>query len=162
MAKSSISLTADRLREVLHYDPETGDFTWIRTDSGRRKRVGTVSCNRPNHAYIAICIDGKKHLAHRLAYLWMYGRWPASLVDHFDWNGLNNKWSNLRVFDDLPDAQNQRHRRGLNKNNTSGIRGIGWDKRKRKWRVRVCDEHLGYFEDKEEAERVARLARKDW
>jgi hypothetical protein len=108
-------LTADALKQLLHYNPETGVFRWI---SG--KRFGQVA-GGPMNGYVRICM-GKygEQLAHRLAWLYMTGEWPTKHVDHADCDRANNKWSNLRLAGPDQNAANSRR----SKNNISGAKGV--------------------------------------
>lgn len=109
-------LTQARLRELLHYNPETGVFTWLRSGPGRRANLvaGSVEVN---HGYVVIRIDYKIHKAHRLAVLWMTGAWPESEVDHENLSRADNRWKNLR---EATKSQNQANIRGRA---VSGIKG---------------------------------------
>lgn len=101
-------LTAARLREVLHYDEDTGAFTWRARPrafgSGRSLVAGTAV----TRGYIMIRVDGVKHLAHRLAWMYCYGAWPTTHIDHVDGNTANNAIANLRDVDDDINHQNIR------------------------------------------------------
>lgn len=80
-------------------------------------------------------------------------------VDHIDGDGLNNCRSNLRPVTHKQNLENRR----LNKNNKSGVRGVSWNKRARKWRAYVMsngiEKHLGFFTRLEEAEKAVIAAR---
>ena len=93
-----MTLTADRLREVLDYDPATGVFTCRVSRGGRRGgSIGSVAGRiRKRDGYIVIMVDREDYAAHRLAFLWMTGEWPPDCVDHINRNTGDNKWSNLR------------------------------------------------------------------
>jgi hypothetical protein len=144
MAKHSV-LTAARLREVLDYNPEIGQFRWVR-GKGRRDRVGYT--NR----YVLIGVDHQGYLAHRLAWLWMTGHWPTDEIDHINRNPLDNRWENLRC---VTRKQNSRNH-GLYKHNTSGVNGIFWSTSRRRWKVEICGEFFGWFVTKSEAAQIAR------
>lgn len=87
-------LTAERLREILDYNHETGVFTWLRASA--RRPVGSVAGTKWGRGYISILISPKKHSAHRLAWLFVHGRWPLSELDHINRNPSDNRISNLR------------------------------------------------------------------
>lgn len=87
-------LTAQRLREVLHYCPDTGNFTWIM--STRKGWVGKVAGSPASGGYIQTLVDCHPYRNARLAFLWMTGQWPKQEVDHIDGNRTNNSWNNLR------------------------------------------------------------------
>lgn len=145
-----IDLTLDRLKELLSYDPETGLFEWRVTKIGKARagaRAGVVT----DHGYVSIGVDGRRYYAHRLAWYYMKGEWPARLVDHKDLDGLNNTWDNLRLASKSQNGANSR----LSKRNRSGLKGAYWDKSRRTWfstiRVNGKTIGLGYFSSAEEA-----------
>lgn len=111
-------LTHTRLLEVLHYDPKTGAFTW-RAKVSRKVLVGGLAGTTQSDK-ITIGLFGKTYAAHRLAWFYMTGTWPPSLVDHRDLNGHNNKWRNLRLATKSTNGQN----RGAQRNNTTGLKGV--------------------------------------
>lgn len=121
-------LTAQRLRELLDYDPLTGNFTWAIGRPGARKgdRAG---CTDKKYGYICIKVDRVLHRAHRLAYLWMIGQWPDATIDHKDRKRHNNSWVNIRP---ATRKQNQENL-PLDPRNTSGHRGVHWCKKDRLW-----------------------------
>ena len=124
-------ITQERLKEVLSYNPETGVFLW-RVSSGKAPAGSTAGA--PNgDGYIQIKIDGKRYKAHRLAVLYTDGYMPENTVDHKD----RIPWHNWR--DNLQEASMQCQMRncGMLKNNTSGVKGVGWDKAMGKWYARV-------------------------
>ena len=100
MAAADISkqcdLTAERLREVLAYDAETGVFTW-RDNRGSRAPAGSVAGNVSHQrGYRQIRVDYNRYLAHRLAWLYVYGEWPAAQIDHINGQTEDNRIVNLR------------------------------------------------------------------
>jgi hypothetical protein len=75
--------------------------------------------------------------------------WP--IVDHIDGNGLNNQRANLRA---ATKSQNSRNV-AVRSDNTSGFKGVSWDKVARKWRAYISVDRkrkfLGYYTDPAEA-----------
>ena len=142
-------LTQSYLKERLHYDPETGIFTWAVGCKGNR--AGDAAGSLKPSGYRQIMIDGRLYRAHRLAWLYVYGKWPADLIDHI--NGLrdDNRIVNLR---EATAAENQQNRTA-NANNASGFMGVYWHKRDCKWRSHIKIEgrvkHLGCFDTPETA-----------
>lgn len=131
-------ITHERLHELLHYDSETGIFTWRVTRRGPARAgdvAGSVFYTRGKVRYIAIGVEGRRYLAHRLAWFYVHSEWPEFL-DHRDCDGLNNRISNLR-----PSTRGQNeHNTGKRRNNTSGHKGVHWDKHRKKWVARLmCD-----------------------
>ena len=143
-------LTQSRLREILSYAPAIGVFTRL-VRSSNRIRAGDIAGHVSVNGYREICIDGQRHYAHRLAWLFMTGAFPETHIDHV--NGLrdDNRWVNLR---EATVAQNSQNRR-MTKNNTSGFVGVSWSARDSKWEARIEANKqiffLGYFDDKREA-----------
>lgn len=152
-----IELTQQRLKELLDYDPETGLFT-RKTKVGGRE-IGSIAGSPNNEGYIVCRVDGARYKAHRLAFLFMTGKWPLS-VDHINRSTGDNRWCNLRACDVARNNMN----RNLQSNNSSGYRGVRWHKLTRKWVAAVGvsgkNKHLGYFDSKEAAAIVAENARK--
>lgn len=117
-------LTAEKIRTLLDYNPETGVFAWRVARSNRVKvgqEAGTVSV----WGYRVISIDGMPRQAGILAHLWMTGRLPIHEVDHRDGDSLNNAWGNLREATSSQNKCNQRKPR----TNTSGFKGVSFDRR---------------------------------
>lgn len=141
-------LTAQRARELLSYDPETGTLTWKVSRS--RVRAGAQAGNLDHNGYVRVRIDGVGYLAHRVAWLIVHGSCP-DLLDHKNGNRLDNRLQNLRP---ASPRLNQANRR-IAKNNTSGVKGIIKEKGRTKWRARIRFHgkllHLGAFDTKEEA-----------
>ena len=157
-------LTQARLKELLHYDPLTGIFTWLVAFPQVGLAVGDVAgglsgtIEQPGlngSGYWRIRVDGLRYRAHRLAVLYMAGKWPEGDVDHRDKDRSNNRWLNIRPATRFQNAQN----RSISSNNTSGVNGV-WQKGRR-WCAQINaggKRHwLGVFFTKE----AALLARKE-
>lgn len=84
-----------RLKELLHYDPETGIFTRKVTTSSNAKAGQVAGFDKPG-GYSHIRADGIQYKSHRLEWLYMTGEWPKFEIDHIDNNPHNNRWANLR------------------------------------------------------------------
>jgi hypothetical protein len=97
-------------------------------------------------------IDGKGYKVSRIIYFMQHGVDPYPMeVDHEDRNSLNNNVDNLRLGGRRLQGQN----RAMHSNNTSGVKGVSWDKGASKWhaRIKVDDErkHLGLYTTLKEA-----------
>jgi hypothetical protein len=103
-------LTVERLRELLHYDPETGDFTW-RQDRVAGAKAGDRAGWLANSGYITLRVERKQYLAHRLAWLYVTGEWPPQQVDHVNQNKVDNRWANLRAASHGQNVINRSYRR---------------------------------------------------
>lgn len=113
-------LTADRLRQVLRYEPRTGLFFWV--EPAPKRVVGGVAgyTTKGAHPYVRIGVDGKHYLGHRLAWLYMTGAWPEAEIDHRNRIKSDNRWHNLREATHKQNAENQPSRLGTR----SGVRGV--------------------------------------
>lgn len=143
-------LTQSRLKEVLHYNPETGIFT-RKIDRLPYLKGSIAGHLHKKSGYIKINVDGKTHGAHRLPFLYMLGYLPEGQVDHKDRVRHHNWWDNLREASPQCQARNSE----LNFTNTSGVKGVHWYKDRKKWQVLIKINqkmiHLGLFVDKVEA-----------
>lgn len=146
-------LTQNELKELLHYCQDTGILTWIRTISARA-RAGQIAGWQDSDGYKKIGIKGLKYKSHRLAWLFMTGRWPLGQIDHIDRNKANNKWVNLR---EATASQNQMNKDKC-KNNNSGFKGVKLTKATGKWQATVQVNYksiyLGTFETAELASKA--------
>lgn len=118
--KSRESLKANRLRELLHYEAETGVFTW-KVRRPFLAAVGAQAGGINDKGYVRIKLDGQEHLAHRLAWLWVYGRWPMSFLDHKNNNRSDNRIANLREASFGVNSQNQQRPMCTNKLGVLGV-----------------------------------------
>jgi HNH endonuclease/AP2 domain len=143
-SEKRLALTADRLREVLRYDPETGRFFW-RVSQGS-VGAGSEAATWDGRGYRKITIDGVSHYAHRLAWLHVHGEHPTGDIDHKDGNPANNRIANLRQSSRAENNYNQRRHR-------PGFKGVSWHAGK--WRARIAVNgkqiYLGRFATAEEA-----------
>lgn len=142
-------LKAD-IADVVSYDPETGDFTWV--GSYHKSRIGQPAGSHDVYGYRRIQIGNISHKAHRLAWLLYHGEWPSTPLDHINGIRDDNRIVNLRPATFAENAQNAPRPRS----NTSGFHGVSWNKRQKKWRahIRVKGEgqiYLGSFDTPQDA-----------
>lgn len=118
---ATADLSAAILRMNLNYDRNTGLFH----RPGYSKPPGRLTTK----GYRQISINGQRYMAHRLAWLYVHGVWPADQLDHI--NGLkdDNRIANLREVSNKQNGENVR----MFKHNTSGRKGVSWIKREGMW-----------------------------
>ena len=124
--------TAQRVRELLNYDPATGILT--RRVGAATTKVGDVADTLNQDGYVYLKLGRRGFFGHRVAWLHFYGAWPISKIDHMNGIRTDNRIANLREVTDLENVQNQRL---TGRNSKSGMLGIHWRKDSKKWRVRI-------------------------
>ena len=154
-------LTQARLKELLSYDPDTGNFIWIKKTSVYSSiLIGSVAGSVNDRGYKYIKIDGKDYRAHRLAWLYVYGEFPDDIIDHMNRDRADNRISNLRIVTQSVNSKNGK----IRKNNTSGITGVYWYKPTQKWLALASINkkltRLGLFDTIEEAIAARKAAEK--
>ena len=147
--------TAEYVRGALSYDPLTGDFTWKRRDDRSKtwntRYAGKTAGTRHSEGYNQIILRNICCFGHRIAWAYMTGAWPDKSIDHIDGNRSNNRWANLRLCDQSQNNANSR----IPKTNTSGYKGVTWDKKRRLWRAGAKHKQkfifIGHYANKEDA-----------
>lgn len=157
-----MNITPEIVRELLHYDPETGIFTWrergrhwfqsyrsYRSWNGKNtgKRAGYTHTDQSGYQCRCIQFLGNPTHEHRLAWLWMTDEPLPCQIDHENRIATDNRWSNLRAADFTTNARNA----SMNRTNTSGYAGVSWVKRLGKWKA-YCGldgkpRYLGVYSD---------------
>lgn len=156
------NLTQKYLKSILDYNSVTGVFTWRqrpidhfknshRQNIWNSKHSGTVAGSMTPLGYWRITINNKSYRAHRIAWLYTYGRWPKDQIDHIDGNKLNNRIDNLRKANNSENNRNV----GLKKTNKSGHKGVSWNNRDKKWQAYIGvngrNKSLGSYDSAQEA-----------
>lgn len=151
-------LTQSRLKQLLHYDPDTGVFTWL-ANRGRKAKTGGMAGSINTCGHRQIKIGGRAYMAHRLAWLYVHGAWPKDQTDHINGVRDDNRIANLREATQSENNQNV----AMYSNNTSGFIGVSWFPATMKWKAQIKVnggvKHIGYF-DMPEAAHAAYLAAK--
>lgn len=144
------ALTAERVRELFAYDPETGVFT---RKPGRKVANVGGTVGTPNaNGYLITKIDARTYLMHRLAWLYVHGEWPKHFIDHANGICHDNRICNLR---DVTNAENTQNQRGPGKANTSGYLGVRARAACGKWQADIQvngkPTYIGFFDTPEAA-----------
>lgn len=116
------ALGQEQLKEMLEYNSTTGEFIWIERKQGRKFRqpAGRI---KKSDGYREIGINGHLHLAHRLAWAYVYGDFPEGeqpFIDHINGKKDDNRIVNLKVSS----AGENNKNKGMMSNNTSGVTGV--------------------------------------
>jgi hypothetical protein len=153
MTKSKPLPSAEVVRQLLEYNPQTGELSW-RVKQGHVTPGKPVRCIGPG-GYYRVTIAGRKLLAHRIAWLLVAGKDPGDQqIDHIDGNRLNNRFLNLRL---ASNAQNQWNK-PRSKNNTSGYKGVSFHKARQRWVAQVYSNGKRFFAGYHDTPELAHLA----
>lgn len=150
------NLTAERVRELLDYNPDTGVLTWIGLPDYMADRLGKEAGNvNAVSGHRFVMIDQRNYLAHRVIWLHVHGVWPNGQIDHKNGNRDDNRLDNLRDTTPTVNAQNLH---GPQKNNKTGFLGVIFKPAMaigKQYEARIMANRrihrLGYFETPEEA-----------
>jgi hypothetical protein len=136
---------AERVRELLDYDPVTGFFHWkFRVGVAKQwntKNAGKVAGGNHNRGYTHIAIDRIKYLAHHLAWVFVLGEWPTEFIDHKDLNKKNNAWNNLRQASFAENSANA----SIRNDNKSGFRGVYFVSSRNVWHAKIRRDGVDFF-----------------
>lgn len=157
--RRTVMLTQERLRDLLEYNPESGVFTWKVKRRGPNIVGGRAGCENGPRGYCSIKVGGVIYLQHRLVWFYMTGEWPQFDIDHRNGYRKDNRFSNLRSTTRKQNLENQK----LHRDNTSGFRGVTFDKRTSRFVARVTHRgrgyHVGIFDSPEQAAVAAKTKR---
>lgn len=151
--RSINKITQENLKNIIKYDRDTGVFIWKSAVSNHIS-VGDIAGTVDKNGYIVLMIKGKNYLAHRLAFLYVAGYWPENEIDHINKIRDDNRWCNLREVSRSCNMRNS----SIRKDNVSGVTGVSFDKKRKKWRVRITNNKkeifIGYFKNLHDAVRA--------
>tara|TARA_B110000977_G_scaffold201223_1_gene294837 strand:- start:937 stop:1482 length:546 start_codon:yes stop_codon:yes gene_type:complete len=158
-----VALTQELLKGRLHYDKDTGIFTWLDVKGNPHRMRGKVAGCLLTTGYVQIelRVNDKRctYRAHRLAWLYEYGEFPKGNLDHINHVKTDNRITNLRI---VTQAENLRNM-SMSSRNTTGYTGVHFHKVTGKYcasvRVSYKQISLGYFENIEDAAKAAREGR---
>lgn len=148
--KASKPVTHDELLAILHYDPESGIFTW-KVNANSFTRAGDIAGKKCKGDYCVISIKAKYYPRSHLAWFYQTGKWPEKFIDHINLDKHDDRFANLR---EATCSQNNANA-GPRRNNTSGYKGVFWHKQVGRYRAQIKVRHkvihLGLFDDPREA-----------
>lgn len=151
-------VTQELVRSLFRYNPKNGELIRL-TDVGGAK-VGDVGGCLDNTGYILTSVNGKVYQNHRLVFIYFYGC-IQDQVDHINGIRSDNRIENLRAATHRENIRNS----GMQKNNTSGVKGVCWSKKNKRWIAKITTDgervHLGSFTDLDEAAKVVKEKREE-
>lgn len=148
-------ISHEELRRIIYYDPETGRFS--RLVAWKKAPLGPFTGTLAN-GYLVTGIQYKLYRMNRLAWFWMTGKW-GDHIDHANLDRADNRWCNLRDCN----AEQSQGNKPKHKNNTTGYKGVTFDKRRNKFMAQMSKKasanknggpvhiFLGYFDTAEAA-----------
>ena len=149
---SRILPSAERVRELLNYDPETGVFT-RRVRTSNSINIGDIAGYVNTRGYISIMVNNRLCLAHRLAWIHVHGTWPLQCLDHIDGDTQNNRIVNMQ------------NRRKSSNGSKSGFLGVSPVSLSTTWQARIKvdgkERYLGCFPTAEEAHAAYLTAKRE-
>jgi len=152
-------LDKEYLNSLIDYDPKTGKFTWKIVRVKNQLSEGSHAGYIDSKGYLRIQIDGKNYMAHKLAWLSVYGTIPET-IDHINQVKNDNRIENLRVVTHSENAKNKK----IGAKNTSGCMGVTWKKSECRWVVRINADgkrvYLGSFAKYDDAVNARKSAEK--
>jgi len=144
------NLDFNLLKKLFNYNPDTGIFT--RKIKRGNKKIGTIAGKQKDDGYIDISICEKNYLTHRLAWFYVYGKWPNNMLDHKNGIRNDNRIENLR---EVTNSENQQNKFKARKDSKSNLQCVYYKKSHKKWEsyitVNGIKKHIGYFLSPEEA-----------
>jgi hypothetical protein len=161
-----------KLHELFLYDKETGNLYNKFTRNSRALKgakagyLVSYKGNKNNQSplqYRYVRIDRKSYRMHRLIWIYVYGYIPENMdIDHVNGNGTDNRLENLRLVSRQENAKNRK----ITQNIKQGVFGVSFYEPLNKWRAMIKNngklEHIGYFEDKEEAIQARKNKEKEY
>lgn len=138
-------ITQKELKRVLSYNKRTGLFRWKISICNVKK--GRIAGTPTSDGYINIRINGRIYRSHRLAWLYVHGRWPNPQIDHKNGKGTDNRWSNLR---ESTQSQNRANAKKFRRNCSSIFKGVSRHMLCiNKWSASFKGQYLGLFNSPE-------------
>lgn len=151
------------LKTLVSYNPETGEFTRLK-GTGKGAGAGTVTLGAldTSTGYRKLCVGGKQQYAHRLAWLYMTGEWPAAQIDHINEARGDNRFSNLRPANNAENNQRSKARA----DSKTGVLGVSWHRKAGKYMAQIRHSgqgvYLGLYASLSEATAVRHAAERKY
>ena len=152
-----MTITYDEVRKYFDYDPATGNLINKVTRNYNALAGSAAGSVDNNVGYLRVSFNYKRYWAHRLVWLWHHGYMPENNIDHINQIKTDNRIENLREVSRQCNVRNC----GNHCNNTSGVKGVSFERRRSRWQVHIWvwgkQYYLGLYTDFDNAV-CARLA----
>jgi len=143
-----------------HFEYRDGKLFWKKSTGDKPIAGKEAGCSKTTDKYITVGLNKKQYAAHRIIFAMHHGYMPPQ-VDHINGDRQDNRIENLRASNNTLNSYNK----GLSAQNTSGVKGVSWDKTKNKWHAQLNyngkNRHMGYWkaDEKHLAQEFIQLAR---
>lgn len=147
------SLTWEQMDYLFDIDPIAGSVIWKNPSGNRAANLKgkPAGCFCHPFGYVPIYINKKMYKRHRLIWFYVHKKWPCVDIDHIDGSKQNDSINNLREADKSQNMFNSK----IRITNKSGIKGICWDRRRKRWKATIRaynkEIHIGRYLTLEEA-----------
>ena len=151
--------TPDELREMLRYDPNTGELFWKITTRNGKGVAGNRAGSFDKSGYRKVNVKYRNYLEHRVSWAIHHGMWPSGLLDHINGDGTDNRIANLRPATGTQNRWNS----AANRNNTTGFKGVtrNGDRFMAQLQTGGRNKNLGRYKTAEEASTAYQRACKE-
>lgn len=143
-------ISQELVKALFEYCPDTGLFT-RKITTGTKAKAGSIAGSLQDSGYILLEINGNTYRAHRIAWLYIYGKFPVEQLDHINRDRADNSIANLRECSSKENSYNT----SVRSDNTTGYKGVSIDKRSGRYRAYITvsgkQKSLGYYSTPEEA-----------
>jgi hypothetical protein len=154
-------VTGTLLDMFLSYNPDTGMFI-RKLSTNSKSRAGDYVTVKNDEGYIIVTVMGARLRAHRVAWVWMTGRWPELDIDHINGDRSDNRFLNLRQATRSQNLQNA----GLRLSNKTGHKGVHFCHERQKYvaqiKINKWPKVLGRFQTLEAAIEARQAAEKEF
>ena len=126
-------ITYQELKQKIQYNPKNGRLVWL-TGPYKGKIAGSYHDSNKDYLKITMSYKGKtiSLLAHRIAFLLYYKRWPKGVIHHINGDRSDNRIDNLQECN----RKNLMHKE-LRKNRSSNYKYISYSENRKKWKCRI-------------------------
>jgi hypothetical protein len=147
--REHVEMTQQLAQDALSYDADSGVFRW-KVSRCNSVPAGSVAGAIGPDGYVRIKIGLRSWAAHRLVWMYVYGRWPVNHIDHINGVCSDNRLCNLR---DVTRSENNSNQKSAHAGSKTGFLGVFVNGRKFGAKIQVNKKTipLGNFATPQEA-----------